>query len=166
MFVAQETSKVQWAKHFSTQAKSDELYYDHDEVGFNYRMTNLQAALGLAQLEQLESFISIKEGIYKLYQELGIKLLSFVPYVRPNFWFFSLMSKDRDGLIQHLGKHRIQARPIWKLIHTLSMYKQCHAYAIEKAVKFSEMVVNLPCSSNLSAEDVYRVAAIVKLFER
>ena len=165
MFVAQDTSKVQWAKHISTQAKSDELYYDHDEVGYNYRMTNLQAAMGLAQLEQLEDFISTKEGNYKLYQDLGIKLLPFAPYVRPNFWFYSFMSKNRDGLIQHLGKNNIQARPIWKLIHTLPMYKHCRAYAIEEAIEFGEKVVNLPCSSSLKAEDVARVVACVKDFE-
>ena len=165
MFVAREPAKVRFAKHISTQAKTDELYYDHDEIGYNYRMTNLQAALGLAQLEQLEGFVSLKEANYSRYHEMGVPLLQFASHIRPNYWFYSFMSKDRDGLIRHLAKNGIQARPIWKLVHTLPMYGRCRAYKIEKAVMYGRSVVNLPCGTSLSPADIGSVAECVREFE-
>ena len=165
MFVTKDAGSAGHARHLSTQAKSDELYFDHDEIGYNYRMTNLQAALGLAQLEQLEEFICIKRSNYEFYQKLGVDLLPFVPYVRPNYWFYSFLSNDRDGLIEHLTKCDIQARPVWRLMHWLPMYKNCRAYLINKAMKYHSQVVNLPCSSNLRPCDVERVADCVMEFQ-
>ena len=165
MFVARDPEKVKRAKHLSTQAKTDELYYDHDEIGYNYRMTNLQAALGVAQLEQVEEFIRIKQRNYEYYKGLGVELLPFADYARPNYWFYSYQSNNRDVLIDQLGEHRIQARPVWKLIHTLSIYKDCRAYEIEKAVEYYSRVLNLPCSSNLSNSDIERVVTKIKEIE-
>ena len=166
MFVSKEAGRAGHARHLSTQAKSDGLYFDHDEVGYNYRMTNLQAALGLAQLERLEEFVCIKRRNYEHYRELGVDLLPFAPYVRPNYWFYSFLSGDRDGLIGHLAKHDIQARPVWRLMHWLPMYRNYRAYLIDKAVKYHGHVVNLPCSSNLGLRDVERVADCVVEFVR
>jgi aminotransferase in exopolysaccharide biosynthesis len=92
MIVSDNEELLKRAKHLTTQAKSDELYYTHDEIGYNYRMTNLQAALGLAQLEQLESFIETKKNNYTLYQtELNdyneMRILDFRSEIRPNYWF-------------------------------------------------------------------------------
>ena len=162
MLVARDIKHVKHARHLSTQAKADELYFEHDEIGYNYRMTNLQAALGVAQLEQLEAFVEIKKKNYLHYQELGIELLPFANNVRPNYWFYSYMSKQRDVLIKYLGENKVQARPAWKLIHTLPMYKQCRAYDISKVAEYYEKIVNIPCSSNLGSEDVERVAALIK----
>ena len=165
MFVSKDAKKAKHARHLSTQAKSDELYFDHDEVGYNYRMTNLQAALGLAQLERLEEFICTKRENYEHYQKLGVNLLSFAPYVRPNYWFYCFLGNDRDGLIEYLAKCDIQARPVWRLMNWLPMYKNCKAFLIEKAVKYHCQVVNLPCSSNLGYDDVVLVANYVMEFQ-
>jgi aminotransferase in exopolysaccharide biosynthesis len=162
MFVARDSGSVKHARHLAAQAKTDELTFDHDEIGYNYRMTNVQAALGVAQLEQLEEFIRVKRENYLLYRELGVELIPFSKNVRPNYWFYSHPAEDRDGLIKYLGEQGIQARPIWKLIHTLSMYKSNRAYTIEKAFDYYGKIVNLPCSSNLVDEDVKRVVAAVK----
>ena len=162
MIVSNEKMLVERCRFLSTQAKKDAVYFVHEEIGYNYRMTNLQAALGLAQLEQLEDFIKIKMDNYELYCELGIKLLPFRPCTRSNHWFYSYLSENRDGLIQYLDKNKVQSRPIWQLIHTLKPYQSSQAYKIEKAQWYYDRVINLPCSSNLGQEDVRRVSALIK----
>jgi len=162
MLVARDPKHVKHARHLATQAKSDELYFDHDEIGFNYRMTNIQAAMGVAQLEQLEDFIDIKYNNYLRYKELGIDLLPFSDYVRPNYWFYSHITDDRDKLIQHLEENKVQSRPVWKLIHTLPMYEKCRTFSIDKAYTYHKSIVNIPCSSNLKTDDLSRVAELIK----
>ncbi|MDD4566009.1 MAG: LegC family aminotransferase [Eubacteriales bacterium] len=152
-------------RFLSTQAKTDSLYFVHDEIGYNYRMTNLQAAIGLGQLEQLENFIEIKTRNYHLYQEKGISLLPFRKDIRPNYWFYSYLSSKRDELIQFLTENNIQSRPVWKLIHTQKPYeKNCH-WQISKSVEYWNTIVNIPCSTNLTENDVHTVAERIHEFE-
>lgn len=152
-------------KYLSTQAKDDEVYFIHNEIGYNYRMTNLQAAVGLAQLERLEEFINTKQINYKLYNENKINLLEFDKKCRVNYWFYSYLTDKRDLLIKGLQKSKIQTRPIWKLIHTLNPYKDCQCYKIEKANYYYDKVLNIPCSSNLSYEDILYVCEKIKEIE-
>ena len=159
------------AKHLSTQAKADMLQFLHDEVGYNYRMTNVQACLGLAQLERLEGFIAHKKELYDHYVEKldGAKGLRILPFrtedVRPNRWFFSLYLKDagldRDTVIAQLQAQGIQTRPVWALIHEQADYPRNEAYALDKAQEYRKYIVNLPCSTNLSLEDCERVCQAV-----
>jgi perosamine synthetase len=168
MLVAKEESALNKTKYLSTQAKDDELYYIHDEIGYNYRMTNLQAAVGVAQLEQLEGFIEIKKNNYELYfNEIKriphCTLMPFVSEIRPNYWFYSLkidFSKieiSKEEFIKQLSCLNIQTRPIWGLIHEQKPYINCQTYHIEKAATYYEQVINIPCSSNLSQEDAQYV---------
>ncbi len=159
------------AKHLTTQAKSDQLYYVHDEIGYNYRMTNMQAAMGIAQLEQIEDFIRIKRYNYELYQNEFKKITRFslLPIranIRGNYWFYACCCEDgitnRDCLIQHLSEQKIQSRPIWGLIHEQKPYRKFPVYNIEKAKQYWSRVVNIPCSSNLTEEDVLRVVAGIR----
>lgn len=172
MIVSDNEAFLLRAKHLTTQAKSDELYYTHDEVGYNYRMTNLQAALGLAQLESLELFIQIKKENYELYKtefekNHGLSILEFKKNIRPNYWFYALyldnnFSLDRDEVIQYLAKNNVQARPIWGLISDQKPYLDNQSYQIEKASHYWKHVVNIPCSSNLTKEEVLTVIKILK----
>lgn len=172
MIVSDNEDLLSRAKHLTTQAKSDELYYTHDEIGFNYRMTNLQAALGLAQLEQLEDFVITKKRNYDYYKkELndidGLKILDFKEDIRPNYWFYGLYIEDsfklnRDELISYLASHKIQTRPIWGLINEQKPYLYNQSYDIDKAKDYLKHVVNIPCSSNLSVEDVSIVIECLK----
>ena len=155
------------AKHLSTQAKTDLLQFLHDEVGYNYRMTNVQACLGIAQLERLEEFIAHKKALYDHYVEKldGVKGLRILPFredcTRSNHWFFSLYVKDfaldRDETIEKLQAQGIQTRPVWALIHEQADYPRNEAYALDKALDYRKYIVNLPCSTNLSMEDCDRV---------
>jgi aminotransferase in exopolysaccharide biosynthesis len=160
---------AQRARHLSTQSKVDPVFFLHDEVGFNYRMTNLQAALGLAQLEQLEGFVEIKRRNYDCYRRLiedvgGLSLLPFKDGIRSNRWFYSLVIGDgyrfsRNQLIRRLAGANIQARPIWELMHRLPYNAGCEAYKIERAEHFLRHIVNLPCSTNLTSDDIERVVS-------
>ena len=163
MIVSDNEAYLKEAKHLTTQAKSDELYFMHDEIGFNYRMTNMQAAMGLAQLEQLESFIAVKTRNYQLYQQAfesvaGLQLLDVRSGIRSNRWFYALVCKDyamgRDDMIQYLQRQKIQSRPIWGLISDQIPYQDDRAYDIVRAKEYWQYVVNIPCSTNLSEEDV------------
>lgn len=172
MIVSRHPELLQHAKHLTTQAKADEANFIHDEVGYNYRMTNLQAALGLAQLEQLDTFIETKTVNYdRYYQALsgieGLTVMKFRPDIRSNHWFYALCCRapfpnNNMELIEHLKTRRIQSRPIWGLIHEQKPYQGSLTYEIERAKEYWECVINLPCSSNLTEEDVERVIAAVK----
>ena len=174
MIVSNNEEYLKHAKHLTTQAKSDELNFLHDEVGYNYRMTNLQAALGLAQLEQLETFIHTKERNYQLYKEkftnTEFELLEVRDNIRSNRWFYALLCDNtkvnRDELIQHLSQNKIQSRPIWGLIHQQLPYKEEKAYKIEKAIFYWERIINIPCSTNLAIEEAERVADIILRYNK
>lgn len=162
MIVSNNQLLLDKCRHLSTQAKTDSLYFDHDEIGYNYRMTNIQAALGLAQLEELENFIEIKKKNYELYQSMGIALLPFRKEIRANYWFYSYRTLHRDELIEYLSANGVQTRPIWKLIHTLKPYQNEYAYHITNADYLYSLILNLPCSSSLNEEDVKFVSRCIK----
>ncbi|MBC3805021.1 LegC family aminotransferase [Acetobacterium fimetarium] len=172
MIVSDDVKLLKKARHLSTQAKSDELYYTHDEIGYNYRMTNLQAAVGLAQLEQLEGFIYMKTINYELYKEKidkihGLSLLPFKDNIRSNHWFYALKCEDyypmnRDEIIKYLSLKGIQSRPIWGLISEQKPYADCQTYKIKKAKYFWEHIVNIPCSANLIKEDLLYIVECLK----
>jgi perosamine synthetase len=173
MLVTKELALAEKAKYLSNQAKDDTLYYLHESIGYNYRMTNLQAALGVAQLEQLEKFIQIKKDNYDLYnRELekidGLNLLSFNENTRPNYWFYSLVIDQekyrfrRDELLKRLSERNIQTRPIWGLIHEQKPYLNNQTYKIERAKIYRERILNLPCSTNLVKEDIFTVVNALK----
>lgn len=172
LVVSNDEELLRSAKHLTTQAKSDELYYTHDEIGYNYRMTNLQAALGLAQLEQLESFIQTKVDNYKQYKEMieeipGLAILDFNKDIRSNHWFYALYVDEnyplnRDEIITYLATKKVQVRPIWGLISEQKPYLGSQTYKIEKAKTYLKHVVNIPCSSNLSIDDVRYVVDCLK----
>lgn len=167
MLVSNDTELLSKSKHLSTQAKSDTLYYTHDEIGYNYRMTNLQAALGLAQLEQLEDFIETKRINYEEYQKqlksiLGLSLIPFREGTRPNYWFYGMYITDeysvnRDQIIDELSKEAIQSRPVWDLIHQQVPYSDKQVYQINYAPEILNHIVNIPCSTNLKFDEVSRV---------
>ncbi len=167
MVVSNNSEWLKHAKHLSTQTKTNEVYYTHDEVGYNYRLTNLQAALGIAQMEKIEEFIAHKNKLHEFYTEKlngknGFEIMPFVDNVRSNKWFFSLLIKEdakisRDEMIVKLSEKKIQTRPIWGLICDQADYPKFEKYGLEKAYYYLDRIVNIPCSTNLSIEDAQRV---------
>ena len=177
MVVGDNEELVEKVRFLSSQAKKDTLYFIHDEIGYNYRMLNLQAALGTSQIDQLESFIETKIKNYKIYKEElkkieGLEILPFVEGIRANHWFYSLkIDKEkygigRDELLQKLVDAGIQTRPIWGLIHQQKPYSTCQNYEIEKALYYYDRILNLPCSSNLTEKEVYQVIEKIREFRK
>lgn len=176
--VTSKTSEmVDHLRYLSTQAKDDPHYYVHNEVGYNYRMTNLQAAIGVAQMEELDEFIRRKHRNYELYKEyfdgyeLG-RLLDFRKGTHSNQWFYSLeipMEKIHGTLrdiITKLECKNVQTRAIWDLIHKQLPYKESIAYRLEKAPYYSSCILNIPSSTQLTEEDIrYSVQAIKAVLE-
>lgn len=170
---ARDPKVVDHLRFLSTQAKTDPHYYIHDEVGFNYRMTNLQAALGVAQMEELPEFLERKRRNYDYYVKLfeGFELGYIVPYrdgTESCKWLYSL-AIDRNKIrasmrqiITELEERKIQTRAIWGLIHEQKPYRDCYTYIIEKAKHYSDCVLNLPSSTNITKEDIEHVAEQVK----
>ena len=162
---ARDECQVSHIQYISTQAKDDPYYYIHNEVGFNYRMTNLQAALGVAQLEELPEFIRRKNKNYEQYRELldGFamgRLLDFRQGTYSNRWFYSLelrMDRLRGNLrdvVSALQERGVQTRAIWGLIHEQLPYRNEVAYRIEKALDYSSCILNLPCSTQLTRDEI------------
>lgn len=177
MVVGDNEELVEKVRFLSSQAKKDTLYFIHDEIGYNYRMLNLQAALGTSQIDQLESFIETKIKNYEIYKEElekieGLEILPFVEGIRANHWFYSLkIDKEkygigRDELLQKLVDTGIQTRPIWGLIHQQKPYADCQSYEIEKALYYYDRILNLPCSSNLTEKEVYQVIEKIREFRK
>ncbi|MEG0090715.1 MAG: LegC family aminotransferase, partial [Oscillospiraceae bacterium] len=167
MLVSNHGDFAAHAKHLSTQAKSDEVRFYHDEIGYNYRMTNLQAALGVAQLEKLEEFVEIKHRNYDFYKDTldgvnGLKILPFRDGVRSNKWFYSLYldtcTLSTDEIMAGMLADKIQTRPIWALISELPPYKGSYKTDISNAQKHFKRVINLPCSTDLTLENAKIVA--------
>lgn len=173
MLVTDDESLAKKAKHLSTQAKRDPFEYDHDEIGYNYRLTNIQAAIGVAQMERLDEFIAIKRGNALLYKTLLSDLdnVDFLWEKEPsksNFWFYTIRvsPEHKKPLMNYLLSKNVQVRPVWKLIHTLSMYEQCETYKIDNAVKAYETCINLPCSVSISRDDIEFVTDNIKRYFR
>ena len=177
MVVSNNQEFLDEIRFLTTQAKTDQLYFIHDEIGYNYRMLNLQAALGTSQIDQLESFISTKIKNYNLYKEAienidGLTLLPFNTDIRPNYWFYSVVvdekkyGMNKDELLKKLVEENIQTRPIWGLIHQQKPYQKHQAYGIEKSIWYHDRVLNIPCSSNLTEEDAKYVIEKLKEFKR
>jgi len=173
MVVTNNKKIAERIKHLTTQAKKDEFEYDHDEIGYNYRLTNVSAAIGVAQMERIDEFVANKRENFKIYNELlsevdEVELLSEKQFAKSNYWFYTLkVSKEhKKGLIEYLLNNKIQVRPIWKLIHTLPMYRDCEKYHIENAKEAYESCINLPCSLDLKFDKIEIVCKAVKEYFR
>ena len=161
------------AKYLTTQAKDDEVKYVHNEVGYNYRLTNIQAAFGVAQTEQLPEYLKIKKKNYQSYkQEIddipGLHLTETPDCADNNHWMYALQidkeiyGKDREELMQYLTENKIQNRPVWYLNHLQKPFKDCQNYKIEKAIELWEKTLNIPCSVNLKKNEISRIINVLK----
>lgn len=170
---AREPKKVDHIRFLSTQAKTDPRYYIHDEVGYNYRMTNVQAAIGVAQMEELPEFIRRKQRNYEQYKELfyGFELGSMIPFregTESNKWFYSLqidrsrITATMRDIVIALHEKGIETRPIWGLINEQKPYMDEFAYQLEKAPYYACRIINIPSSTQITEEEIRYVAAEVK----
>lgn len=164
---------VDHLRFLSTQAKTDPHYYIHDEIGYNYRMTNLQAALGVAQMEELPEFIRRKQRNYELYKELfeGFEYGSLMPFkdgTESNKWFYSLcidrnhIKATMKEIIIALHDKGMETRPIWGLINEQKPYEGEETYKLEKAPYYASRILNIPSSTQITEDEIRYVAAEVQ----
>ena len=164
MIVTADEAIARRAKHLTTQARVPGGEYFHDEVGFNYRLTNLQAAVGLAQLEQLPHFLDRKRQIAARYDEAfrGVDGLSRPATIHDGVsasWLYSIavdpdtFGIDRRALAARLAGHRIEARPLWTPVHTFPPYAGSAAVLTGQADRLFAQGLSLPCSVSLTPHD-------------
>ena len=156
------------AKYLTNQAKDDPIRYVHDEIGYNFRLTNIQAALGVAQLEQLHAILKRKKEIYNFYQseiedKNGLSLSKVPGYANNNHWLNLLQivsnvyGEDHEMLMKRLEDNGIQTRPVWKLNNEQKSYENCQNYRIDNAQKLVENCLCLPSSSNLTNDALEKI---------
>ena len=157
----------------STQAKNDSHSYIHNEVGYNYRMTNLQAALGVAQMEKLTEFIERKHRNFDLYKKLfnGSALGKLLPYregTYSNQWFYSLIidrTKVKAALkeiIAGLQEYGVETRAVWGLINEQLPYVKEECFELEKGPYYAARVLNIPAGTQLTEDDIHFAAEKIK----
>jgi len=158
------------ARYLSTQAKDDTFFFLHNEVGFNYRLTNIQAALGQAQFENFSSIKSAKEKIHNFYDKLfsasdNIELISPDKNIESNYWLNVIKFSNKDLQKQATQKFLsadIEVRPIWHANHLQEPFKNAYTFKIEHAPMQIESSLCLPSSVGLSATELDRIAKVVK----
>jgi perosamine synthetase len=165
------TDDADWARrarHLSTQAKEDPVEYVHREVGFNYRLTNVLAALGVAQLELLDSYVERKRRIAARYAEAfadvpGLTPPAEAPWATSSYWLYTvLVDEEKFGmgsreLLRALDGDRIQARPLWQPLHRSAAHADCDRVGGEVADRLNRDALSLPCSVGLEEADQRRV---------
>lgn len=145
---------AKYTKHLTTQAKVPHRWeFVHDEVGYNYRMPNINAALMCAQLEQLQGFLDNKRALANLYQDFFKEdSLKFVPepaHARSNYWLCALLLPDRNAreeFLTYTNNEGIMTRPVWKLMHQLNMFKDALKADLSHAEELENRLVNIPSS--------------------
>jgi dTDP-4-amino-4,6-dideoxygalactose transaminase len=159
-------------KYLITQAKDDPVNYVHHEVGCNLGMSNILAALGLSQIEQLDEFLSRKKQNYEKYQELfepidGVSLIEIPNNTESNYWFYGLRvnpdiyGRTRDELIKILEAYSVQCRPLWFPNHWQKHNLSEEHYRIDNAIGLWQQTLNIPCSSTLTEENIAYIVNII-----
>jgi perosamine synthetase len=155
------------AKHLTTTAKLPHRWaYEHDEVGYNYRLPNINAALGCAQLEQLPEFLLAKRCLFERYRDVfadapQVKLVSEPENCRSNYWLQALLLDDdaiaglRDAILNETNNSGLMTRPAWTLMHRLSPYSDCPRMDLSVAESLEGRLINLPSSAYLG-QGAYR----------
>ena len=169
MILTHDEKLAKKAHYLTTQAKDDPIRYVHNEIGYNFRLTNIQAALGVAQLEQLPGFLERKWDIFHQYQAAlqdikGLKIVNVPNYADNNHWINILQinseiyGEDREALMHHLEGNGIQTRPVWALNHLQKPYKDCQSnHRIENANVLVQSSLCLPSSSQLTKKQMNKI---------
>jgi len=173
MIVTDDEELAVRARHLTTQAKVPDVGYLHDEVGFNYRLTNLAAALGVAQLERLSEFVVTKRRIAARYDEAlkgtGLVLPPRVEGYDATYWLYSVLVPDgdvrgRDGLLAHLHAAGIGARALWRPLHAQPPFKDAARLEAGVGDDLYQRGLSLPSATQLTERDQNRVIDAIRVF--
>jgi dTDP-4-amino-4,6-dideoxygalactose transaminase len=154
MILTNDEEIAKHAKHITTQAKLPHRWeFVHNEIGYNYRLTNINAALGCAQMESLPEFLTLKRRLAETYQAFFADS-DYIYFSEPencksNYWLNVVLAKDRQGrdaLLEYTNDNGVMTRPLWRLMNDLEMFKHCQCGDLSNARWFEERVVNIPSS--------------------
>jgi dTDP-4-amino-4,6-dideoxygalactose transaminase len=172
MLVSRRRDIVERARHLSTQARQPTAHYEHEEVGFNYRMSNLLAAVGRGQLVNLEQKIARRRDINRAYRaalggQAGVSFMPEAPYGRTNAWLTVLtidaaaFGVDREAIRRHLESRNVESRPVWKPMHMQPVFRACEIRGGAVAEQLFQDGLCLPSGSSLTdAQQRFVIAGI------
>lgn len=172
MIVTNNQTLAEAARHLVTQARTDPIEFVHDQVGYNYRLPSLNAALGVAQMEQLESFVKVKRDLGAFYRAAfkempGVTFMPEARWAEPTYWVNTILldrsvsEEDRTRIIGVLNSRSVQAQPRWRPLHRLPVYRGEQAYRVETANDLYRRAISLPSSVALTeAERSYVVERV------
>jgi perosamine synthetase len=170
MLVSRDEEYLVRAKHLSTTAKIDSSAYFHDEVGYNYRLVNILAAIGVAQLESLEDFIASKIRTASYYRKYlngvgDIKFQVISDDTISNEWLFTITTNSMQPLLEYLNANGIMSRPFWVPMNQLPMYKDClYINSIDLSYSTHQQALSIPCSTQISKIELKEVVKRIKKF--
>lgn len=170
MILAQKEADAKRIKHLTTTAKTDPLDYFHDEVGYNYRLVNILAALGVAQMEQLPGFLEVKKTTDDFYRRelTGVGDITFqaiTPGVTQNNWLFTFRTERMRELLTYLNANGVQSRPFWTPMNELPMYKNCPYHtSANNSRTVHRTAISIPSSSGITQEQREEVVRTIKKF--
>lgn len=158
MIVTNDEEIARQAKHITTTAKIPHPYeFVHDQVGYNYRLPNLNAALGCAQLEQLDGFVKIKRNLAERYlgffSDKGVSFVTEPEGAVSNYWLNAIILDNRearDSFLKYSNDRGVMTRPIWRMMTELEMFKHCQHDGLENSLWLEDRVVNIPSSVPMS----------------
>ena len=161
------------AKYLSTQAKDDSFYFIHNDIGYNSRLNNLNAAVGCAQIKYINNILLKKRNIHNVYKKnilklKNFKLISSKNFINENHWLNVILFSDkinRENLIQLFNKNKIETRPVWWPNHLQSKMKKFQRYKINKIDKIINKALCLPSGYNLDEKKLQKIVTILKNFE-
>jgi perosamine synthetase len=172
MIVTNREDLAKKAKYLTTQAKDDPIEYVHGEIGYNYRLVNVLAAIGCAQMEQLPSYVAKKRRIANRYTEglagvSGIEFMKTASWAESTYWMYTvLINPDGFGmgsrqLLKVLDSQKIQTRPLWQPVHLSPAHRGEHSISLPVAEDLVNRALSLPCSVGLSDADQDRVISAI-----
>jgi perosamine synthetase len=170
VIVTNDEALAKKAKHLTTQAKISTIDYIHDEVGYNYRLVNILAAVGVAQMEQLDGFIQRKKEVNHFYRTNleGVGDITFQQinsHIAPNCWLFTFSTSRMRELLDYLNSNGVQCRPFWMPMNQLQMFKDdLYVTESDNSSKVYDKCISIPCSSNITDEDLQRVVDKIRAF--
>ena len=176
MLVSDDTERIQKVRFWATQARDKARHYQHSEIGYNYRMSNIVAGIGRGQLKVLEDRIAQKTKIYETYEEAfkdiqEIEMQPFEDGTRPNHWLSVITLKEGSkvtplDIMEALEKEDIESRPVWKPMHLQPVFEGCDFVTAEENGSVGEDLFNrgvcLPSDTKNNDEDMDRIISIIK----
>jgi perosamine synthetase len=170
VIVTDDAELAKRAKHLTTQAKTSAMEYIHDEIGYNYRLVNVLAAIGVAQMERFEGLLEKKQRMDAYYRQelagVGDIVFQEVPDgVVPNGWLFTFKTRQMRGLLAFLNAREIQSRPFWMPMNQLQMFAGCkYVQTQNHSAQIYESCISIPSSAGISPEELQTVVAAIREF--